>query len=83
MLIILLFSVVRKSHVVQMSIYTYFCRNVTILSSSMHGNGDVMIGDLNCTGFESHITACQFRDWGHSDCQNGGASAISCGNFFL
>lgn len=57
-------------------------RNVTVVSSSTHGNGNqsIEIEDLKCTGSESHIAACKFRGWGHVGCTSGGAVGVICGN---
>lgn len=60
----------------------YFIRNVTVVSSSNHGNGNLSIDikDLNCSGSESHIAACRFHGWGHVECNSGGAVGVICGN---
>ncbi|XP_076082552.1 scavenger receptor cysteine-rich domain superfamily protein-like [Mytilus galloprovincialis] len=55
--------------------------NVTVVSSSTHGNGNqsIKIEDLKCTGSESHVAACKFRGWGHVRCTSGGAVGVICG----
>ena len=39
-----------------------------------------MIENLNCSGDENHIAACNFREWGHTLCDIHDAVGISCGN---
>lgn len=61
-----------------------FYRNVTVISSSIHGNGNqnIRIAGLGCTGREPHIAACKFHGWGHIRCSGDKAVGVICGNIY-
>ena len=71
------------NHRKQITLYSIIFRNVTVVSSSYFGTGmsNVKIEDLNCTGDETHIAACNFTGWGHIQCHN--SVGLICGKICL
>ena len=43
-----------------------------------HGTGPIWLGDVACSGSESHIYDCQHRGWGNNNCSHSQDPSVEC-----